>query len=157
MVNTNFSEDVLSVLRQLQQSGVEFLIIGGFAVGIHGFTRNTSDIDVWIGVSEQNLANLAAAVVAFGQSTAMASEFVQYLQQNKFARVPYDGGEFHFDLLTHVKGLDWAQSYANSLVIQDRDVTLRYISFEDLIASKRAAKRPQDATDVKNLLAGRQS
>ena len=58
--------DFSEILKFLNDEGVEYLLIGGYAVGIHGYVRATGDMDVWIAVSERNATGVTAALARFG-------------------------------------------------------------------------------------------
>lgn len=61
-----FSQDFKEFIELLAKNKVEYLIVGGYAVGIHGYPRYTGDLDVWVNPTEQNSALVLKAVDEFG-------------------------------------------------------------------------------------------
>jgi len=70
MAKITLEKDFKEFLRLFNSNGVEYLLIGGYAVGIHGFVRATNDLDVWIKVSPENGARVDRALREFGFATA---------------------------------------------------------------------------------------
>ena len=62
-------QDFSEFLKLLNIQRVEYLLVGGFAVGFHGYPRATSDIDIWVGRSPENAKRVAAAIREFGFDT----------------------------------------------------------------------------------------
>lgn len=60
------NKDFLEFIALLEEKGVEYLIVGGYAVGLHGFPRYTGDIDFFVAVTEPNARRLIAVFEAFG-------------------------------------------------------------------------------------------
>lgn len=74
-----FSQDFKEFIELLAKNKVEYLIVGGYAVGIHGYPRHTGDLDVWVNPTEQNSALVLNAVDEFGFSSFK-------LTQNDFSK-----------------------------------------------------------------------
>ena len=66
MATPALPKDFNEFLKSLNSNRVEYLLIGGYAVGIHGHIRATNDLDIWINRSEDNAARVRLAVQAFG-------------------------------------------------------------------------------------------
>src|SRR3972149_1771710 len=69
MATTPLPPDFTEFLKSLSSHGVEYLLIGGYAVGLHGFPRATADLDVWVSISPGNAARIVEALKAFGFGT----------------------------------------------------------------------------------------
>lgn len=74
-----FSQDFKEFIELLAKNKVEYLIVGGYAVGIHGYPRYTGDLDVWVNPTEQNSTLVLNAVDEFGFSSFK-------LTQNDFSK-----------------------------------------------------------------------
>ena len=157
-----FAPDEL--IAALADGGVEYVLIGGLAVGAHGFPRATKDLDIVPAPDEANLRCLAGVLRAIDAGHFETGEF----DPAEFPFDPLDpgdlreGGNFvlatrlgRLDIMQWVPGVpgDWAfEHLARSAV----ETTLgarrvRVCSKEDLIAMKRAAGRPQDLVDLEQL------
>src|SRR3954471_6772868 len=73
-------------LKSLNARGVEYLVVGGYAVGFHGFVRATGDLDVFVRPSSSNAANLAAAFKDFGFDVPELTAAV-FLEPGRIVRI----------------------------------------------------------------------
>lgn len=140
------NEDFLELLSELNAAEARFLVVGAYAVGIHGRPRATKDLDVWIEASEENAARVLTALRRFGAPLGD-------LQEGDLA-VPGIGFKMgqppcRIDILTEVSGLAFHDAWPRRVQAEmGGGVSCSVISVEDLIANKRAAARPQDLADV---------
>ncbi len=61
-----FPRDFKEFLQLLNSKKIEYLVIGGYAVGYHGYPRATGDMDIWIATNEQNAMKMVEALKEFG-------------------------------------------------------------------------------------------
>lgn len=140
--------DFKDLLEELARSGVEFLLVGGYAVAFHGRPRATKDIDVFLEGSAANLERASRAVARFGAPphvvdairTMSASEIV-FLGQPPL----------RVDFLRAIDGVAPEDLLAQAVSATVDDVPIKVISLGHLIANKRAAGRPQDKIDAEYL------
>ncbi len=137
--------DLKEFLSLLASNRVEYLLIGGYAVGYYGYPRPTGDMDVWIALSPQNAQRVVNALSEFG-FTASTEEF---LKENSVVRMGVP--PFRLEILTTIDGVDFSECYAgrNTVVIDDVEVNL--INLHDLRVNKRASGRLKDLSDLENL------
>jgi len=149
--------DLRSLLAILDRHGVDFTVIGGVAVQVHGHRRTTKDLDVVPGPDPPNLERLAAALAELharprdlpgtGAPTAehlAAAPIVPPLST--------DHGELH--ILRDVPGAPaYADLRARALVVELGEISIAIAGLDDLIAMKRASGRPADERDIAVLLA----
>ena len=137
--------DLKEFLRLLASNKVQYLLIGGYAVGYYGYPRPTGDLDVWIATSPQNAQRVVSALGQFGfnASTKM------FLKENSLVRMGVP--PFRLEILTTIDGVDFAECYAarNSVVIDGIEVDL--INLHDLRLNKKASGRLKDLSDLENL------
>ena len=135
-------------LKSLTDSNVEYLLIGGFAVGCHGYPRTTGDMDVWIAMNPENAQKMIAALRAFGfGATGLSTDlFSQPDQITRMGRSP-----LRIEILTTVSGLDFTEAYAQRIVDIIDGFPVSVISREHLEINKRAAGRTKDLADLDNL------
>lgn len=141
--------DLVDFLQSLNDANAAYLVIGGHAVGLHGHSRATKDLDVWIGTDLENRKFVLAAMQAFGAppSIVRALEVATPEEFVFLGRPP-----FRIDLLQTIPGVpDFVTAHAQSVEVIVGDVPVRVLSLEDLIAAKRAAGRPQDLADIDHL------
>ncbi len=137
----------LELLRQFHEAGVEYVIIGGYAVIAHGYPRYTGDLDLLIRPTEENGRRAVAALEAFGRPPG---EF----EVGDFTTVPnimaFTQG-CDFDLLTATPGVDFEECYARHLTLKLRGLPVKFINLTALRKTKQATGRTKDLLDLENL------
>ncbi len=149
METIRLTPDFKEFLNLLKQNGVNFLLIGGYAVGLYGVMRPTKDMDIWIAVHNENLALLIRVLEQFGfRPGSIHAE--QFRNQHQIFRMGVPPNRL--EILTSIPGVDFVAcaSRANLMKLDGLDVPV--ISRDDLIANKRATGRMQDLSDVEKLL-----
>lgn len=142
------NDDYKEMLQCLSEEDVKFLLVGAYALAVHGFPRATKDIDFFVWATPQNAAKLMRALAKFGapmgeiSESDFSSEGVIFQIGNSPRRI---------DLVTTIDGIKFDQAYANRKTFQVEGLQVPVISLEDLIANKRASGRTQDLADVEKL------
>jgi len=144
VLNPDFRE----FIQSLNDSGVLYLVVGGYAVAVHGHPRYTKDLDVWIEMRPDNAANIVKALdqFGFGSLDLKASDF---LVPDQVIQLGYPPNRI--DVLTTLPGVDFASCYASRLAIEVAGVCVNFIDLEHLKKNKRATGRHQDLADLENL------
>jgi hypothetical protein len=140
--------DLSEFLRLLSSHGVEYLLVGGYAVGLHGYPRTTGDMDVWVNPSAENASKLVNALVDFGYAASHLSP-TPFTNPAKIVRLGVP--PVCIDLIMSISGADFASSYARRKLDESAGVPVSLISLDDLKANKRAAGRPKDIDDLNYL------
>ncbi len=148
-MSVNLNEDFQDILRCLNSSGVDYLIVGGYAVIYYGHSRTTGDIDIWVRKSEANYLKIKSAFYKFGLSV-FDMTFENFLSDQmdvfSFGRSPVS-----IDILTEVKGLEFEDALLNAVSATWDDVPVKVIDFKDLIITKKASARHKDLDDLENI------
>jgi hypothetical protein len=149
--------DLRELLATLHRHAVEYTVIGGVAVQVHGHRRTTKDLDVIPDPDATNLARLAAALAELeARPRDIPRAGAPTTQQLETAAIvpplTTRHGELH--ILRDVPGAPpYADLRARALVLQLGGISLAIAGLDDLIAMKRAAGRPADIRDIAALLA----
>ena len=144
MLNPDFKE----FIRSLNANSVRYLVIGAYAVALHGHPRYTKNLDVWIERDPENAARLMQALVQFGfGSLDLTAE--DFLEPQQIIQLGYPPNRI--DLITSPPGVDFDRSYASRVEVTIDDVPVNFIDLENLKKTKRAAGRLQDLADLENL------
>ncbi|MGD9889780.1 MAG: hypothetical protein AB7R89_14500 [Dehalococcoidia bacterium] len=137
--------DYRDILSALSEEGVEFLIVGAFALAAHGLPRATGDIDIWVRNSDENATRVWQALVRFGAplrglapSDLAAPDIV--FQIGVAPR--------RIDILTSVDGVVFDEAWPYRLTVSLEGVAIPVIGRAHLIQNKRAAGRPKDLADL---------
>jgi len=142
------SRDFKEFIESLNASNVRYLVVGGYAVALHGYPRYTKDLDVWIEPKIQNANNVLSALTAFGFGSLdiTADDF---LEEGNIIQLGYPPNRI--DLMTSLKGLMFENCYPERVQIEIQGVRIDFIDIENLKTNKRATGRPQDLADLENL------
>jgi predicted nucleotidyltransferase len=144
MLNKDYKE----MLQCLLEENVRFLLVGAYAVAVHGFPRATKDINFFVWATPENAANLMRALTKFDaplhdiSEADLSSEGIVFQIGNSPRRI---------DIITNISGVKFEQAYANKATISIEGIEVPVISLQDLIANKRASARTQDLADVEKL------
>lgn len=152
--------DIRGIFEALDRKGVEFLVIGGVAVGFHGFVRATKDVDIVPSPELENLEKLAGVLVTLDAQIEGAEEF-----KGEELPDPLDpealalGGNWvlgtrlgRFDIMQWI-GDDslWKKLLPTAVEAEIGGLTVKFASYESLVALKEHAGRPQDLIDLQRL------
>jgi len=86
----NFLEQYIKALDCLNSNKVDYMVVGGFAVNVHGFTRSTTDIDIWIDLKKKNLERLLKAFVELGYNKENSVKAIEALRKSHMIKIPLD-------------------------------------------------------------------
>lgn len=152
--------DVEGLLSALKEADVSFVVIGGFAVGAHGYPRATKDLDIVPDPQLENLERLASVLTDLDASVLGMEEFAEE-EEVVQPDVTGLGMGGNFVLATDRGRLDIMQVVGPDLAYSDLDAAavedevfghrIRFCSFDHLVAMKEAAGRPEDAIDLQRL------
>ena len=147
-----FNTDFLEFLELLEKHKVEFLLVGGYAVILHGYGRSTGDLDLWINQTSDNYNRLKKVYEDFGAPIFSKEDF-----ENERLDVWSIGVEPRkIEILTKVSGLAFNESFKNCNWLNVEKFKVPYIHFEDLMKNKRATGRLKDLLDVEQLMKKKQ-
>ena len=141
-------QDFKEFLQLLNSENVEYLLVGGYAVGHYGYPRATGDIDVWIAISPGNAAAMVRVLRRFGFAADTVSSEV-FLAENKVIRIGIP--PVRIDIVTCVDGVDFAQCFGHRMLVMLDGVEVNLIRLDDLKANKHAMGRPKDLDDLEHL------
>ncbi len=148
MALPTLTRDFSEFLKLLNSHGVEYLLIGAYAVGIHGYVRVTNDLDVWIRISAGNATRAVETLREFGFSTPDLSESL-FLAEGNVVRMGLPPMRLEF--LASIAGVEFDSCFAEKIMVQMGDLTVPVISLPRLRQNKRAAARSKDLADLDNL------
>jgi predicted nucleotidyltransferase len=138
--------DKESLLRSLNDHGVEYVVIGAAAFPVHGYARATLDIDIFIRPEPENAARTLAALRAFGYDVTDLS--AGDLLTHKVLIRQY---VVELDVHPFVRGASFEAVWQDRVLGSFGAVPVTYASLDHLIAMKRAAGRPKDLEDLRAL------
>lgn len=140
-------EEIIHLWRLLNNHSVSYIMIGGFATTLHGFNRNTTDIDLWIKDTADNRKNLSV-LKDLGLGDFENIESTEFIPG--FTSITLNSG-FELDIMTYIKGLEQEKFDACFLISPTaliEDVEVKFLHINHLIEAKKASARPKDLLDV---------
>lgn len=140
--------DFSEYLRLLNCHDADYLLVGGFAVGFHGYPRATSDMDIWIGQSPKNAGRVVAAIRAFGFETPNLTEDL-FLQRRRIVRMGHP--PIRIEVMNEIDGVIFEECRAAAVLTYLDGVQVPIISLADLKRNKLANGSPKDIDDLQQL------
>ena len=140
--------DFKEFLQLLNDHRVDYLLVGGYAVGYHGYPRATVDLDIWVAVTPRNARHLVMVFKEFGFDARELKEDL-FLKENKIVRI----GEppLRIKVMTSVSGVDFDACYEQRIVDTIDGIQVNFINLENLKVNKMSAGRHKDLNDLENL------
>ena len=142
------NQDYKDILFLLSKFGVDFLLVGAYAMAVHGFPRATADIDIFIKPSGENSRRIMKALAEFGASldNITVSDF-----ETPGIVVQIGVAPRRIDLITEIDGLTFDEAENDKVVVELEGLSIPVISKEKLIINKLATGRAQDRLDAENM------
>lgn len=145
-----FNEDFRDFIDALNKQEVEYLLVGGYAVILHGYRRSTGDMDVWVNVTAENHKRLIKAYLAFGLPTADISE-ENFLRNDEMDVFTYGTPPVCIEILKKVNGCNFDEAYRISRLYNENGLQIRFVHLNTLIEAKTASGRYKDLDDIEKL------
>ena len=139
-------EELLKFWRSLNDNNVRYVMVGGFAVNMHGYTRATEYIDIWIEDSPKNRKDLGRALGNFGYGD-LSWEEIQFVPGwTNF----YIGPGVVLDIMTSMKGVEisFEQALKEATIADINGIKIPFLHINQLIENKKAVNRSKDQIDV---------
>ncbi|MEP6513120.1 MAG: hypothetical protein ABJA79_04590 [Parafilimonas sp.] len=143
-----FNQDFQDFINSLNKTQVEYIVVGGYAVILHGYIRSTADMDVWVNKTSTNYQKLKKAFQLFGAPIFHEQDFLG----NKFDVWGIGKEPNRIEILSELKGIPFAEAYPLCKTFIQNGIEVKYINLEHLIKAKKAAGRFKDKNDIEQLI-----
>ncbi len=143
-------ENLLDFWKSLNYFGVNYIMVGGVAVNLHGYSRITKDIDVWIKDTKENRRQLGLAFAQFGYDDIDLQDFQFIPGWTDFCI----GSGIKLDILLNMVGIEGCSfdECLNLASVADiESIPVPFLHINQLIANKKTVNRPKDQIDVMEL------
>lgn len=142
------SPDFKEFLKLLKEYDVRYLLIGGYAVGYHGYARATSDMDIWVAIHPDNAQKIVTVLKVFGfDHPDLSAEL--FLQENKIIRMGMP--PVRLEITTSISGVEFDECYQARIEDKLDGVEVNLIDLENLKKNKQASGRSKDIADLEKL------
>jgi hypothetical protein len=142
------NKDLREFIGLLNSNGVEYLVVGAYAVAWHGYPGFTADIDFLVRASAPNARALPGALDAFGFASPRltAEDFTRPEQIVQLGVKPN-----RIDLITSISGMEFDRAWAGRVFGELDGLSVPFLNIEDLIVNKESTGRPKDLSDAAEL------
>ncbi|MBT3194033.1 MAG: hypothetical protein HN341_15935 [Verrucomicrobia bacterium] len=135
----------------LNDNGVEYLVVGGYAVAFHGYVRYTCDIDIFIAVNKDTATGMVRVLKQFGfPEDALSVDL--FLKEDQVLRMGVE--PMRLEILNKIDGVEFELCYANRQCLNVDGLEINFIGLSDLIQNKKATPRNKDKLDAVELEKG---
>ncbi len=147
MEQRQLPEDFKEFLKLLNSNNVRYLLVGGWAVGFYGYSRVTADMDIFVGMSDENIHSMRSALREFGVPEFDKTMLTQKGNVFRIGRTP-----LRIEIINEISGVSFEEAFINRDHIALED-NLRFpvISVEDLFKNKSSTGRKKDEADLEEL------
>jgi len=140
--------DFKEFLKLLNKHKVEYLLVGGYAVGYYGYPRATADMDIWIAVNPTNANRMVTALNEFGFDVPELTTDL-FLEENKIIRMGVP--PVRLEIITTISGVDFDTCFQQKEQGKIDGIEINIIDLENLRKNKKASGRYKDLNDLENL------
>jgi hypothetical protein len=142
------NKDFKEFIQLLNENDVRYLIIGGYAVGFHGFPRYTKDLDIWMEISENNADKIMKVMMEFGFGK-MGFVKNDFLEPDTIIQLGVEPNRI--DVIMDCPGLKFTDCWECREITEIGELMMNFIDFDNLKKNKLTVGRDVDIIDIKNL------
>ncbi len=140
--------DFKEFLSLLKGKNIQYLLIGGYAVGYHGYPRATNDMDIWIAINPNTAEQMVLALKEFGFDASQLSKEL-FLKENNIVRMGI--APIRIEILTTISGINFEECFQQRIVDEIDGIEVNIIGLKQLKINKKASGRYKDLDDFENL------
>ena len=152
-MGTIFNDDFRDIIQAMNHQNVEYILVGGYAVILHGYRRVTGDMDIWVNRTKENYSKLSKAFSEFGLPLFDMTES-KFLDVDVADVFSYGRPPVSIDIITKLKGVEFDDAFSQAQIFSEEGLEIRFIHLNNLIEAKKAAGRHKDLDDIEKLTGG---
>lgn len=152
-MGTIFNDDFRDFIQAMNHQNVEYILVGGYAVILHGYRRVTGDMDIWVNRTKENYSKLSKAFSEFGLPLFDMTES-KFLDVDVADVFSYGRPPVSIDIITKLKGVEFDDAFSQAQIFSEEGLEIRFIHLNNLIEAKKAAGRHKDLDDIEKLTGG---
>jgi hypothetical protein len=152
-MGTIFNDDFRDFIQAMNNHNVEYILVGGYAVILHGYRRVTGDMDIWVNRTKENYSKIAHAFAEFGLPLFDMTE-AKFLNIDAADVFSYGRPPVSIDIITKLKGVEFDDAFPQAQVFNEEGLEIRFLHLNNLIEAKKAAGRHKDLDDIEKLTSG---
>ena len=145
-----FNDDFKDFIQALNNQNVEYILIGGYSVILHGYSRTTGDLDIWVNKTQSNYLKMEKAFNEFG-IPADAIGLNRFLNHKEYDVFSFGRSPVLIDIVTEIQGVKFEEAYKAFEKIEVQGIQVNLIHINHLKQTKKATGRFKDLDDLENL------
>jgi predicted nucleotidyltransferase len=145
-----FNDDFRDFIQALNNHTVEYILVGGYAVILHGYRRVTGDMDIWVNRTKENYTKISKAFAEFGLPLFDMTE-QKFLDPGTADVFSFGRPPVSIDIITKLKGVEFNDAFSQAQTFDENGLMIRFIHLNNLIQAKKAAGRHKDLDDIEKL------
>lgn len=149
-MGTIFNDDFRDFIQALNNQNVDYILVGGYAVILHGYRRVTGDMDIWVKRTKENYLKLTRAFTEFGLPVFDMTE-QNFLDVDTTDVFSYGRPPVSIDIITELKGVKFEDAFSQAQSFNEEGLMIRFLHLNNLIEAKKAAGRHKDLDDIEKL------
>lgn len=142
-----FYPDFRDFIQTLNKNQVRYLLVGGYAVVFHGYSRTTGDMDIWVECTAENYKKLSKAFQDFKMPVFDMTE-EKFLSPEKYDVFRFGRKPVAIDIMTKMADFNFDECYRLAMSFKDDELTVPVVHINTLIAAKKKAGRQKDLNDI---------
>lgn len=147
-----FNEDFVEYIQLLNKYEVEYVLLGGMAVNLHGYRRSTGDMDLFVNPTQANHSKMKKVHGKFGMMMGEMEKVENFTDTLKYDVYTFGVSPVQIDIMTACKGITFEEAYQSSQrFIIDKIVPINVVEYHVLVKAKKASNRTRDIADVEEL------
>lgn len=150
-MNNIFNSDFQDFLKAFEDNEVEYVLVGGYSVIIHGYNRTTGDMDLFVNPNQENYFKITKAFAQFGMSL-FGMNLEKFLDTENFDVFEYGRPPMAIDIITKLKGVSFSEAIGSAVRSKiDETLSINVIHINQLIQNKLTVGRLKDKNDIEYL------
>lgn len=145
-----FNSDFRDFIAALNNNQVRYILVGGYSVILHGYSRTTGYMDLWVERTKENYLKIKGAFEEFGMPVFDMTE-ENFLHHPNWDVFTFGTPPVAIDVMIGLEGFNFQDVFDKSIIFKDDELNIRVIHKNDLIAAKKKAGRSKDLDDLENL------
>jgi hypothetical protein len=142
----NLFRDFEEFILLLQKNGIQYLIVGGYAIGIHSQPKVTQDIDIWIKATADNAERILKVLEEFGAHDLNVT--IKDIM-NPDIVIQFGKPPFRIDIFSSIDGVDFDEAFREKFIHDFGNLKdVNFISLSHLIKNKKSSGREKDKFDI---------
>ena len=152
-MGTIFNDDLRDFIQAMNNHNVDYILVGGYAVILHGYRRVTGDMDIWVKSTKENYLKLARAFSEFGLPLFDMTE-EKFLDTDTVDVFSYGRPPVSIDIITKLKGVEFDDAFSQAQIFNEDGLMIRFLHLNTLLQAKKASGRHKDLDDIEKLTSG---